>query len=300
MTCNIDFIDLRLLVHIVETSSLTKGAEHSNLSAPAASARLKKMEENWGVGLFHRSSQGLIATSAGEAVLRHARKLLGQLGELTAELQADGDRMRGNIRLYANTLSISEFLPAALQSFLIEYPEVNIELHERSSNEIARALKQGQADLGILSSEKREEGLRYVDYRTERLVLVMPLGHALAIGRPVNFRETLAFDYVGMEERLAMQAFLLRAAAREQLPMKLRIQANSFETLCRLVESGIGIGVIPETIARRHALQQSISVAELVDAWAIRDLHIAIRAEIMPSAPVKALIAGLTAAEAAL
>ncbi|HEY4373738.1 MAG TPA: LysR family transcriptional regulator [Burkholderiales bacterium] len=296
MTCNIDFVDLRLLVHIAETSSLTKGAELSNLSAPAASARLKKMEENWGIPLFHRSSQGLAATVAGEAVLRHARKLLGQLGELDAELRTDGERMRGNIRLYANTLSISEFLPAELQAFLIERPEVNIELHERSSAEITRALKQGRADLGILSTETREEGLRYIEYRTERLALVTPLHHFLAARPNVLFRETLACDYVGMEERQAMQAFLLRAAAREQLPMKLRIQANSFETLCRLVESGIGVGVIPETIAQRHARQQSIAVVGLADAWAVRDLHIAVREDVAPSAPVKALIAGLTAA----
>lgn len=299
MTTNIDFVDLRLLVHLAETSSLTRGAELSNLSAPAASARLKKMEEHWRVSLFNRTSQGLDMTACAQGVLQHAYRMLKQLDDLDAEMRADGERVRGNVRLCANTLSINEFLPPTLQAFLVKHPDVNIELHERSSGEITRALKQGNADLGILAPDAHEPGLQYLPYRTERLVMVIPPQHAFTGRSAVPFRETLSFDYVGMEERLPMQAFLLRAAAREQRPMKLRIQANSFETLCRLVESGIGIGIIPETIARRQAQQRSIAVVDLEDAWAVRDLQIALREDIAPSIPVKALIDALVGKEGA-
>jgi DNA-binding transcriptional LysR family regulator len=124
--------------------------------------------------------------------------------------------------------------------------------------DIARALKQGQADVGILSSDLPDDSLCDLPYRTEHLLLVTPRKHALAAEASVDFARTLAFDHVGLSEHAALQAFIRRMAAGEGIPMKLRIQASNFEALCGLVASGVGVGVIP---ARRRGAMRGSSAS---------------------------------------
>jgi DNA-binding transcriptional LysR family regulator len=286
-----DLIDVRLIVNVVDTSSLTRGAGRSHLSAPAASARLKKVQESLGTQLFYRTTQGLVPTSA-------ARTILRQFDLLGSELRENTGRLSGCIRLHANTLSISGFLPAALEKFLLGFPGMNIDLHERPSAGIARALKQGQADVGILTSDVPDDGLHYLPYRTEHLVLVAPLDHALARdGEPVDFARTLACDYVGLNEHASLQTFVMRAASGEGIPMKLRIQAHNFEALCSLVESGVGVGVVPRSVALRHARHLRIAIVALRDGWAVRELQIAVRDMDALSASAVALIDVLSRAD---
>ncbi len=297
MAFDFDLIDLQLFVNVVDTLSLTRGAERSHMSAPAASARIKKIEEALGTQLFYRTTQGLTPTSAGHTVLKNALGILRQAEQLSEECQAGAGSMKGNIRLYASTLAISEFIPCALQKFLLSFPGMNIDLHERASTDIARALKQGTADIGILSADVPGEGLECVPYRRERLVLVAPAGHALAGVGPVDFGQTLQADHIGLTESTALQSFIIRAASREGMALKLRIQVNNFESLCNLVESGVGVGIIPDSVARRHARRLRIAIVMLRNDWAIRDLKIAVRDMRSLSPPAKALIDVLTAPE---
>ncbi len=297
MAFDFDLIDLQLFVNVVDTLSLTRGAERSHMSAPAASARIKKIEEALGTQLFYRTTQGLTPTSAGHTVLKNALGILRQAEQLSEEFRAVAGSVKGNIRLYANTLAISEFIPCALQKFLLNFPGMNIDLHERSSTDIARALKQGTADIGILSADVSEEGLECVPYRRERLVLVAPMGHALARSDTVDFGQTLQADHIGLTESMALQSFIIRAASREGMALKLRIQVNNFESLCSLVESGVGVGIIPDSVARRHAPRLRIAIVMLRNDWAVRDLKIAVRDMRSLAPPVKALIDVLTAPE---
>ncbi len=288
-----DLIDLQLLVNVVDTLSLTRGAERSHLSAPAASARIRKMEETFGTRLFHRSAQGLVPTARGDAVLRHALVILRHASQLTGELRGDAGQMQGTVRLYANTLAVSEFIPPALQSFLLAHPAINIDLHERPSADIAKALKQGTAQVGILSSDVVDEGLQYLPYRTDRLVLATPEGHPLARHDRIEFGQALGFDFIGLRETMPMQSFMARAAAREGFAMKTRIQVGNFQALCGLVEAGIGVAIIPASVARRHAQALRIVRVELAEPWARRDLKIAVRREEALPETVRALIAAL-------
>jgi DNA-binding transcriptional LysR family regulator len=290
-----DLTDLRLIVGIVDTASLTRGAARTHMSAPAASARLKKVQESLGTQLFYRTTQGLVATSAGHHFARHARVVLSQLDQMDREFREKAGQLTGCIRLYLNTLSMGESIPAVIEQFLRAHPGLSIDLHERPSGEIARALKQGLADVGILTADVPDPALILRAYRTETLVLVAPRDHAIAARDGVDFAETLQHDYVGMGEHASLQAFLARMAASEGLPIKLRIQATSFESLCCLVESGIGLGVIPRSAALRHAKKMRIAVVALRDAWAQRELRIGVRDTASLTSATLALIEALSA-----
>src|SRR3546814_13567024 len=101
--------------------------------------------------------------------------------ELTLRSQAGS--LEGCIRLVVNTLSMGDTIPSVIEKFLLAHPRMYIDLHERPSGEIARALKQGAADIGILANDVPDESLICPAYRTERLVLATPSEHTLENGQ---------------------------------------------------------------------------------------------------------------------
>jgi DNA-binding transcriptional LysR family regulator len=285
-----DLVDFRLLLHVAEALSLSRGAELSNMSAPAASTRIKKIEEVLGTKLFVRNSHGLSPTPLGLSVLKNAKKILSQFENMLGELSATSNLMKGDIRLHANTLSTHGSMPNMLQRYLLQYPEINIILQEHASSNITRSLVSGEADIGILASETRSDRLEYLPYSKERLVLVTPLSHPLCNTSSLHFHQTLGADFIGLPEHAALQHFIMRVARDEGASIKLRIQVNNFDALCKLVETGIGIAVIPEAIAISQARTRRIAIVKLLDQWAVRELNIALRKGEPPTLPVQRLI----------
>jgi len=114
MANHFDLTDLQLIVNIGDASSLTRGAEKSHLSLPAASNRVKNLEDHFGTRLFHRNSQGVTLTPSGEAFLRHARLVLRQIDHLRGDIHEYARGIKGQVRMLANTTAMTEFMPAVL------------------------------------------------------------------------------------------------------------------------------------------------------------------------------------------
>jgi DNA-binding transcriptional LysR family regulator len=109
-------------------------------------------------------------------------------------------------------------------------------------------------------------------------VVVTSADHDLAKRRSVTFADVLGCDLVGLDRASSLQRFLSAKAVREGRPLRLRVQLRSFDAVCRLVERGVGVGIVPETTARRAAKTMSLGVVTLADDWALRDLTICVRA----------------------
>jgi DNA-binding transcriptional LysR family regulator len=271
-----DLVDLHLFTHIAEARSLTRGAERSHLSLPAASTRIKNLEEQVGVKLLSRTSQGVTVTAPGATLLAHARRVLRQLEQLSGDLQEYASGVKGHVRVFANTTAMSEFLPAVLRHYLVNHPDVTVDMQERLSPDIIRAVQDGVVDIGIVAGDVRTDGLDVMPYRRERLVLACALSHPLAERRRLAFTEALDYDFVGLPEASAIHAFLKRAAADLQRTLRWRIQVSNFETACRMIEANVGVGVLPEGTARRHARGMALRIVALDDAWAERKLQICV------------------------
>ncbi len=277
MAAHFDLPDIKLFVNIAEANSLTRGAERSHMSLPAASIRIKNLEEGLGVKLLYRTSQGVTLTPPGQAFMHHARLVLQQLTDLRGDLAEYVKGSRGHVRIFANTTAMAEFLPALLPSFLATHPDVNIELKERMSNDIIRAVTEGKVDVGIIAGNVRTEGLEVLPFREDRLVLVTSESHPLATRKQIEFSEALSYDFVGMVEASAIHAFLAQAANELNRQIKIRIQVGNFEAACRMVEANVGIGVVPYSSAARHAQSMNIRFVEIADEWAVRRLQICVR-----------------------
>lgn len=285
-----DLADLRLFIHIAESPSLTQGARRAFLSPAAASARIKALEARLGSRLLYRDSRGVEPTPAGRRLLQHARLIMRQVDYLKSEFTEYGADAAGHIRIFANTTAVTEFLPEVLAGFLAERPGVTVDLQERLSRDIVRGVLDGAADLGIIAGPVQARDLQVIHFSTDRLVLAVPLGHPLAERRSVGLGDTLAYQHIGLHEGSTLLSFLREQVEKLGGNLSLRIQVASFEASCRMIEAGVGIGVIPESAARRHSRTMRLAILELDEAWAVRERSMLVRElEALPGS-VRALI----------
>src|SRR6201987_3763625 len=272
-----DLTDLSLFRHVLEAGSITVGAERAHLALAAASTRIRNMEQALGAALLVRGRQGVTPTQAGRTLLQHARAILRQAERLREDLGAYAGGLAGQIRVLSNTNALTEFLPEALSSFLTTHPNVSVDLEERLSDEIVGLIAEGVADLGIVAGTVDASALATYPFRKDRFVLVVADHHSLAKRTRIAFAQLLEHDFVGLARASALQRFLADKAARIGRPLRLRVQLRSFDAVCRLVECNVGVGIVPETPARRAARTMGIVAVALTDPWAVRDLTICVR-----------------------
>ncbi len=291
-----DLTDLRLFVAMAEERNLTRGAARAFLAPSSASHRLRRLEDALQTPLFDRQPRGLELTRAGEALLRHARQVFACIEQMHAELSPFASGIRGQVSLWANTHATHSFLPDDLAGFLKRHPQVSVSLEERTSTEIAMAVAHGEIDVGVLADAGGQgTGVVLWPYRQDRLVLIVPQGHALAQRASVAFAEVLDQAFVMLHSGSAIHTFTMNAAAALGRHLDVRIQVRSFEAVCRMVGAGVGIGLVPRSAVPRAGLSEPPVVVALDEAWAQRDLQVCVRKGVELSGFASALVEHLRA-----
>jgi DNA-binding transcriptional LysR family regulator len=273
-----DLTDLRLFLHVAEAGSITAGAARSGLALASASTRVQGMEAEAGVALLERGRRGVEPTPAGRALLHHARLVTGQVERMRGELGEYARGLKGHVRLLANTAAAAVHLPEVLAAFLSANPNVDVDLDERSSPEVARAVAEEEAEVGIAAEHADLSGLEVMPFRTDRLVLVVPRGHALAGRQRIAFAEALGSDFVGLAGDSALGGHLAGHAARAGGRMRTRVRVRGLDAACRMVALGAGVAVVPETAAQRWSSGgYSLALIPLAEPWAERHLMVVVR-----------------------
>lgn len=274
----LDLDDLALFRCVAEAGSITGGAAKAHMALAAASTRLRAMEAAIGAQLLERSRQGVTLTPAGHALLAHARGLLAQAERMQEEMGAFAGGAGGHVRLLSNTNALTEFLPEVLGRFLSAHPGTTVDIEEKVSDEIVGLVAQGAADMGIVAGTVDTGPLTTFPFRDDRFVLVTAMGDPFAGAPAMPFADVLERDFVGLDQASALQRFLAGRARQLGRRLRLRVQLRSFEGVCLMAEAGVGIGIVPETSARRAARTMRLAIVPLTDPWAVRDLRIVVRA----------------------
>ena len=292
----LDLVDLDLFARIAEAGSITHGARRAHLALPSASARVAHMERALGTALLERERRGVTLTPAGALLLRHARAVLEDVERMHGDLSRYAEGLGATVRVRANTAAMAGFLGDALREFLADEPTVSLDLQERPSHLIVRALAEGRADIGVVADTVALGELERVAVRDDRLVLIAEPGHRLAAAAPVSFSQCLDEPFVGLTEGSALWEHLEgRAHPLGQRP-RYRIRLPSIELVCRYVAAGIGVSVLPEQAVARWTATFPVAMVALRDDWARRRLMVCHNRDANLSAPARRLLARLIAA----
>lgn len=265
-----DLVDLRLFVNVCDAGSIAAGAVRSHLAAQSASDRVLAMEAALGTPLLVRDRRGARATEAGQTLVRHARVILRQAEHMVGELSAHADGLRTHVRLLCNAAAMAEYLPEALGAFLREQPGVSLDVETRASADIVRAVRDGQADLGLLASSADLAGLACRSVREDALQVLVPRGHALSGRDEVGLADLAGADLVGLERDNPLQAHIDAQAAKVGKRFAYRVRLGSFDAVSRMVAAEIGLAIVPRTAALRAQAAWPVAALSLTEPWAQR------------------------------
>lgn len=289
-----DLDSLALFMRAAEMGNLTRAAEASHITAPAASRRLSLLEHQFKTQLFERHSRGLQLTPAGEQLLTLAREVIAGVHHMRAEMANYSLGRHAVLRIHGNTSAMNQFLPADVAAFQGAHQQVRIVLEECWSEEALRRVRSGEADLGVIVEGSDTSGLWTRPYRSDRLGVVMRGDDAFE-GESAAFADLLERDFVGLEGSSTLTRLLTAQSAQQMRPIALRVQVRSFEAVCRAVEAQLGIGILPLAAARSFSESMRLKVLPLTDAWALRRMMVCARSQPARQTPLGTLIAHLEA-----
>jgi DNA-binding transcriptional LysR family regulator len=172
---------------------------------------------------------------------------------------------------------------------LSDHTDIVVELEEQLSGDIARALIDGIADIGVLADETPMDGLTVLPFQTNQLVLLCHATHPLAKRKKVDFKTCLQYDFVGLNRGSSLLELTSRAAEKEGQHMHMRVQVRSFDAMCHMIAAGLGIGVLPLGACVSQVEALKLKVIPLHDAWAQRKLVVTFnpQRDLSPSAKMR-------------
>ena len=235
------------------------------------------METVLGVQLLVRARRGVSLRAAGQCLLEHARLIVQQVERMRGELGSFARGLSGSVRLLSNTASLNEHLPKVLAAFLAANQTISMDIEERESADIALALATGVADVGIASAAALPESIEKFPFRDDVLVLVVPQRDAIANRRVLALADVVDRAFIGLPRDSALQRHIVGHTTRLGATLNIRARVTNFDAVCRMVEMGAGVGIVPKVAARRCRRSMEIFTARLSDQWARRRLAICVR-----------------------
>jgi DNA-binding transcriptional LysR family regulator len=291
MLRRLDPASLKLFIAAIEEGTIAAAAAREHVVAAAVSKRITKLEAVLKTPLVSRTNKGLEPTAAGSTLLSLGRRALLDLDEIFVQMHDYSSGIRGRVRVAANIAAITQFLPQEIKSFLAEHPQVQIQLEEKVSTAVAKAVAENAVHLGILTlGSPHGQDLETLPYRLDELVLITPNRHPLADKQSVSFEETLDFDYVGLHSGSSINLQLLEAASELHKRIVLRIEVTTYDALCLMVEAGLGIGVLPRAAAKPYVETRRVRAIGLDEPWANRSLALCVRSLNLLPAAAKLLV----------
>lgn len=276
---DLDLKSLRLFLAVCDTGNIKRAAQEANIEPSAISKRIAQLESDLKTTLLLRGRRGVQPTPAGQALLEHARSLQFTIERIEADVSSYAGGIKGHVRLVASASAVAESLLDDIALFLRDpfNQGIKVDIEERLSVEVIKAVRDGSASLGVCWDSASSAGLGRAPYRRDELVLAVHPEHPLAAAGTVWFKDTLGFEQVGLPPATAVYQMLHRAAAQAEGVMSYRIVVSTFDAALRVVCANMGVSVIPREVSERYIRSGEIAIVSLKDAWAQRQFAILFR-----------------------
>ena len=272
----LDPVSLKLFVRVVDEGTIAGAAELEHIAAPAVSKRLRELEVVFGTPLLTRTNKGITPTAAGVNLSILARDVLDDLRNIVLQMKAYSDGLRGSVRVLVNISAISTFMPPIVKSFSERYPDVNISLLERDSLAITESVAENVAEIGVFTRLPHSADIEVHPFRTDELKVLVPSTHSLAKRRHVTFAETLDYEHVVLRAGTHLRFQMMTEASKAGKTLRAKVEVSSYDALSRMVQVGMGVGILPEGNAELYRLPGT-RMLKLDEAWAKRELVVCVR-----------------------
>jgi DNA-binding transcriptional LysR family regulator len=236
-----DLRQLRVFVEIVRQGSFTQAAEQLHIVQPAVSITLRKLEEELNLTLLNRQEKRVSLTAEGEALLRHAERILDNLAAAETEMAELRGLTHGEVRIGIPPMMSSYYFPLVIREFRDRYPNLKLAVNGEGAGRIQRLIAKGELDMGVVAGQKLMEGLESQHFLREEIVACVPLDHPLAGRDRITMAEFLLQPLILFKEGYYMRELMDELVAEEHLQPQVVFETNLFSLVRSLIKEKLGI-----------------------------------------------------------
>jgi DNA-binding transcriptional LysR family regulator len=261
---NFEFLDLRAFIAVADLGSFHRAAKSLNLSQPALSRRIQKLEEGLGAALLERSTRHVALTMVGRDFIPKVRRFLDEFETSVLGIRDLGARSGGLVSIASVPTAVFYFLPRVIGRFSAAYPRIRIRILDVSANEGLEAVARGEADFGINFIGASYPEIDFTPLAEDRFVLACRHDHPLAGRSQVTWKELAAHRVITVGRTSGNRALIDNALARQGQRLSWSYEVTHLSGSLGLVEAGLGVAVLPKlaTPAAEHPLIRTIPLLQ--------------------------------------
>lgn len=241
---------LRYFIAVAEEHSFLKAAERLHISQPPLSTQIKDLESELGVTLLSRSPRGITLTEPGKVFYAEARAILARVEHAKVAAQRAARGEQGRLRIGFISVVDYSFLPPALKEFRTRFPQVEVQLHELTSDAQAKELLHDTLDVGIALAPVDDEALAFSSLCAEPLMLALAADHPLAQTSGAGLERFSSEPFV-MVPRAAAPGYYdtFTSYCREHgFSPRITQTARQMQTVISLVANNFGVAIVPAAL----------------------------------------------------
>ncbi len=266
MALNFDLNDLLAFRAVAELQNFRKAAESINLSQPAFSRRIEKLEEALGVRLLDRTTRSVTLTAVGRDFARKVNDLLDDLDATLLGIRGVSATRMGEVSIACVPSAVYYFLSKVIRRYHEVYPKIRVRILDASANEVLEAVSRGQADFGLNFIGSQEPDIDFQPLLEERFVAACRRDHPLARERGVTWGDLRRHDFIAVSQSSGNRVLLDQALASLRERPQSIYEVQHVTTTLGLVEAGLGVAAVPSMAMpdEDHPLLVSVPLSDPV------------------------------------
>lgn len=241
----IDFLGLHAFVAIAERGSFRDAAVHLNLSHTAISHRLRKLEDELGQKLFLRSNREVTLTQAGLDLLPKVKQTLDQLAVSLDELKQSGTCRQERLAIACLPTIATGRLPEILGRLRTSFPDLFVEIYDKSAAEISQLVEGGKVEIGITLIASHRWDFEMEVLIEDPFILVCPEDHPLAVKKVVKWAELEGYPLIRVSQQSGNRMIMDDALADQGNLLNWSYEAQHLQTAVAMARSGAALAIVP-------------------------------------------------------
>jgi DNA-binding transcriptional LysR family regulator len=244
---------MKFFIAVAEELHFTRASARLRIAQPHLSHQIRQLEREIGVELFARTKRSVALTAAGHTFLQHVRTILDTTSDAINAAQRASRGETGRIRLGFNSAAAFGVVPTAIARFRRAYADVELLPRECNSEEGLEAVRAGELDLCLLTPPRNvDSSVNIEPVWLEPLAIVLPPKHPLAHMREIGLQRLKSDSWIMARREVASRLHdeIMGACATAGFEPRVVQRFTRITTAMSLVASGIGVTLLPITVAR--------------------------------------------------
>ena len=271
-----DFKRLGYFAHVAELGSLLRTSEKLGITQPSLSRQMRLLEQDLGVTLFRRGARGMTLTEAGQVLYRRITGPLREIGHALYEVRSIPTETGGDVVLGLPPTMVQLLAGPLARRVATSAPNISLRIVDSYSGHLLQWIRAGELDAAILYGPT-PAGINAAKLAEDELMLVGPPQSPLASAGVLDFKRLADLPLILPSPAHGLRILVETAAERADTHVKVHMQADSYQLMKELVESGLGYTLLPHCAFAKEAALGRVTFAHIRNPSVTRHLYLALR-----------------------